>query len=62
VMWPAMSDSLTGSRSSQWHPRTEGRDVAGSLWFSLTVFKTSETRSNSDMKERANVFLSNMLI
>jgi len=31
VMWPAMSDSLTGSRSSQWHLFTEGRDVAGDI-------------------------------
>ena len=31
MMWLAMSDSLTGSSSSQWHPFTGGRDVAGHI-------------------------------
>jgi hypothetical protein len=31
VMRPAMSDSLTGSSSSQWHPCTEGTDVAADI-------------------------------
>ena len=48
MMWPAMSDSLTGSRSSQWHPFADAKDVARDI----TVWSYTFQNMGNDVKFR----------